>query len=208
MMKKSTLLIALAIILCSNAMAQKNGPLPRVEQPIGKMKTELSLSNEQVLRIQEMKRNHREEHYQLASDTTLTRGARMEKKKALINARQETMKEILSMEQYHKWITMKPNHAHRTRRPLERLKEEAELSDDQAKRITAINASMAQRFAKLRMDTTLTRADRMKSRKQIMEDRNAEIKKVLTEEQYEKFVALSKEKGKERRKDGKHRQRH
>lgn len=70
-----------------------------------------------------------------------------------------------------------------------KMKSELALSGEQETKIGEINKKYASRQAQLFADSTKTRDDRRIERKRMQDDRSAEIKSVLTEEQFLKWTA-------------------
>ena len=184
-----------------NVFAQKAEP-SRNERQIDKMKSELALSEEQYSRLKKANDEFAKEMTRMRADTALTREKALAGRKVMIEKRSAAIKEILTKEQYDKWMAMKPRESKQGRqeRPYpngyhsaDDLKKQLGLSDDQAGKLKQYNIEMRGKFQKLRADTTVARANRMSAFKEIVDDRNEKIRKVLTEDQYEKFLAFEKE---------------
>ncbi len=199
-MKKNGLLL-LAAVLCSTSLfAQRNAGDAWQGRQVEKMKTELALTDDQVARLAKANEEFRQNHARVFRDTSMTRKDMMIKGRELAEGREKSIKEILTKDQYEKWMNSKPAvrragpAPHQSRTGVEEMKAELGLSDDQVAKIKTINGAMMKQFRALRADSTLTREDRMKSQKRIMDERRTSIKKVLTEEQYEKFLTFEKQK--------------
>ncbi len=193
------LMLSAAILCSASVLAQRNSSETMADRQMARMKTELSLTDDQASRLAKANKEFRESHAQIFRDTSLTRQAMMTKGKALAEDRERKIKEILTKEQYDKWMNSKPavrsgrtdaRQGHRS--GIHGMKTSLGLSDDQSAQMTRIHAEMMDKFRELRADTTLTREARTKEQKQIMEQRRSSVKKVLTEEQYEKFLAIEK----------------
>jgi hypothetical protein len=205
-MKKNIWIVLLTA--CSmSVFAQRSGPSGGDRQ-IERMKTELALSEDQYTRLKKAHEEFEGEMRRMRADTALTREKAIAGRKVMIDKRSAALKEILTKEQYQKWMTMKPGESRKIRQGKSRahnyqsaedLKEALGLSDDQAKKVKQYNAEMTGKFQKLRADTTVARANRMSAFKEIVADRNEKIKKVLTEDQYENFLAFEQERVQMRR---------
>ncbi len=203
-----------ALVFSASLLAQRNSGESMADRQVERMKTALSLSDDQVARLKKANTDFREGHRAMVTDTTLTRGQLMARGKELMEGREKSVKQILTKEQYEKWMNAKPAATRRTwseKRPdprggrgqhIERMKTTLGLSDDQVKGVESANAKMMEQFRGLRADTTLTREDRMKEHKRIAEERRASISKILTKEQYEKFAAFEKKPMRERQQRG------
>ena len=196
-----------------NLFAQRADPSMN-ERQLERMKAELALSEAQYSRLKEGHEDFVKAQASLRADTALTREKAMAARKAMMERRTAAIKDILSKEQYEKWMAMKPG-AERHSRPerpqgnsMEDMKRELGLSDEQVKKVKDLNSQMTISFQKLRADTTASRANRTSALKEIVADRNEKIKKVLTEDQYEKFIAYEKAKAQMRKRGTRPGQRH
>ena len=191
------MLAMMMLVLCSDVFAQR--PLHEGnERQIEEMKAKLSLSEKQYSRLKEANQMWIKEQERVRADTSLTREKLMKERKAITEEWNNSVRDILSKEQYENWMAMKPGDARRSRGSvrnvddLENLKSEVGLSEEQVAEIREINAIMTTGFMKLRIDTTATSADRRAAAKEIVKVRNENIKEMLTPEQYQKFVAYEK----------------
>ena len=199
----NNILIVLILILCTNVFAQR--PAKNVnERQIEKMKAGLSLSEVQYLRLKEANQMIIKEQDRVRADTSMTREKLMSKRKSMLEAWNDSIRKILSKEQYDRWMAMKPGEARRSRysvskgEDMEKLRTEVGLSEEQLKKIKDINAIMTTAFQKLRADTTTTGASRRAAAKTIRDERNKKVKETLTPGQYERFVAFEKERAQSR----------
>ena len=199
----NNILIVLILILCTNVFAQR--PAKNVnERQIEKMKAGLSLSEVQYLRLKEANQMIIKEQDRVRADTSMTREKLMSKRKSMLEAWNDSIRKILSKEQYDRWMAMKPGEARRSRysvskgEDMEKLRTEVGLSEEQLKKIKDINAIMTTAFQKLRADTTTTGASRRAAAKTIRDERNKKVKETLTPGQYERFVAFERERAQSR----------
>ena len=166
---------------------------------------ELSLSEEQVARLKDVNETFFKDQRALRADTAMTREKMMAGRKQMMDKRNKAIKSILTEEQYTKWMAMRQEGSHRPEPGRHRqdmtaeLKKEVGISDKQVEEIKAINAEMAKEFARLRADSTVTRPERPKAARAIVSSRNEKIQKLLTPEQYEKFLAYENERTQARR---------
>jgi Spy/CpxP family protein refolding chaperone len=85
----------------------------------------------------------------------------------------------------------------------EQMIKDLKLTDKQAADLKSLNEEFA---TKMKNDRESAKADRQKMRdnmKQMREDRNAKIKKILTDEQYQQYLKMEKDHHKDMRKGGK-----
>lgn len=202
---KTNAMIFGMMVVGANLLAQTNADPSGGEKQAAKMKAELSLTDEQIGRIKEINGKFRSEQARVRADTTLTRQKALEERRRMLDERESQIQDILTDDQVAKWEDMKRGRRSSEKskvpreNPAEEMKTALDISDEQVKKITAINSRMSRQFKKLRADTTITRASASRGMKKILDDRNAEIKSLLTEDQYLKFVAYEAEKEKQRR---------
>ena len=75
----------------------------------------------------------------------------------------------------------------------EMMKKELNLSDKQTTEVSAINLKFAKKMDEQRKNSDGDREAMHEEMEAMQEERNAELKKVLTEEQYEKMLAKEEE---------------
>ncbi len=80
----------------------------------------------------------------------------------------------------------------------ERMKKELNLSDKQTTEVSAINLKYAQKMEEQRKNSSGDRESMREEMETMQEEKNAEFKKVLTEEQYEQMLKNEEEMRKNR----------
>lgn len=186
----------MVMILASlNLLGQRNNHRLPGEVQVAKMKTELSLSDDQVVKLQAINDAFEEARMKLDGDTSISREHLASAKAKTLRDRNEGFMEVLTKDQFSKWMeTIRAQSRNRTlgrgasHESLQKMKTALGLSDQQVKDVIAINAHMTGEFKKLRADTAIAREDRSAEVKKIMVNRNTKIKKALSEEQYVKFL--------------------
>jgi len=172
------------------------------------MKVELSLSDEQLAELNAANERFRNEQIRVRTDTSLTRAQIMKERQQAAEARDQEFKEILTKAQYEKWMALKPaqNHQPHSRQKLsitmQEMKKELGLTDAQVKKIEMINKEMSDKFQQLRADSSATRKSRVKTIGVLRTERDAKLKKVMTEEQYVMFQEYEKRRITQRRRGG------
>ncbi|MEX2231862.1 MAG: hypothetical protein WD824_06870 [Cyclobacteriaceae bacterium] len=200
-MKKNALLLIMALASL-NLFSQIDPAM--VERLAPKMKEELSLTDEQFARLKKINEKFRSAHASLRADTTLTRDKALVERRQIQDDRNNAIKEMLTKEQFAKWNEVKsgPRQKKTASNPMEEMKTALGLTDDQVKKIEAINLISGGEFKKLRADTTVSVANKRKTIVTIQEARKEKIKKILTEEQYLNFLLYEADKAKNRRREG------
>jgi len=198
MTMKTKFLLLIMLVGVMRMFAQEVRPSMAEKQAL-KMKSNLELTEEQFARVRSVNEQFHNDHSRLLADTTLTKEEILIRRKRMMEKREKDIGEILTKEQNTKWAAMK--RPERRRGPsgitvatgLEDMKEALDLTDDQAKKISDLTATMAGQMKKVRMDTTMTRESTATAMKAIIEVRRTEIKKLLTEDQYEKFLIFEQQ---------------
>jgi len=88
------------------------------------------------------------------------------------------------------------------KKQTERMKEGLSLNEDQVTKVSAINLKYNKKFKEMRKNASGDRTAMREAMMTVRKERNAEMKKVLTEEQYEKMLAKEKEMMKQRKGQG------
>lgn len=82
---------------------------------------------------------------------------------------------------------------------IEKHKERLELSDEQVEQLRDLRESLKPEFESLKNNETLSRPDKMRAHADLIEKREAEVAKILTDSQLEELEKI-KEENKEKRK--------
>lgn len=180
------------LVAAMNGSAQKHPGSAMPEKQAQHMKSVLSLSDEQYERVKALNEKFRAAQASLLADTVLTREEVLLKRKRLMDERDVDIKDILTGEQYAKWDSLRNGGGRNRRSPgrnaMEAMKEALDLSDEQVKEIQALNSRVAGKMREVRTDSAMTRESRPAAMKNIHEERRAELKKILTDVQYEKLL--------------------
>lgn len=172
-----------ALLASMSAMAQADGRNRGNDQYTARLKSELSLTDDQEAKMREINKKYREEYAK-------SRQERHEKDKQMFEAREKEVKEALTQEQYAKLQAMRAE-----RHKKSGLKEKAGLTDEEAKRVESINKATWERMRELRASSGMTR----ESAKEVMNERDAKLREALPKDKYEKVIAVEKERMNDRR---------
>jgi Spy/CpxP family protein refolding chaperone len=80
-----------------------------------------------------------------------------------------------------------------SKKQTERMKENLQLSEDQVNKVSKINLDFAQKRQELRKSASDDRTAMREQMEKIRDERNTELKQVLTAEQYKKFLTQEEE---------------
>jgi hypothetical protein len=171
---------------------------------VEKMKTELSLNDEQYASIKSIDEKYREKHHALKKDSTLAKGSKSTEMKAIHKEREKEITSVLTKDQQEKWKTYqqakaetrKANHKKEKAERTEKLKTALSLSDDQSSKMEKANQNFHQKMKALKKDRK-SKEKNMADFKKYRDEHETEIKAILTSEQFEKYETLKQEKRKE-----------
>jgi len=83
------------------------------------------------------------------------------------------------------------DHGPRGHLTVDQLAKRLDLTDDQIAKVKPIIDAQNQKMSDLRQDTDLSREDRMAKMKAIHDDTTAQLKPILTEDQFAKWLKIS-----------------
>ncbi len=89
----------------------------------------------------------------------------------------------------------------RVKQQTEQMIKNLELNEEQAKKVTEINERYAEEGKKIRNESSGDRESMRSSMKELNELRNAELKEILTKEQFDKHIEQQKQMREQRRKN-------
>jgi Spy/CpxP family protein refolding chaperone len=84
------------------------------------------------------------------------------------------------------------DHGQRGHLTVDQLAKRLDLTDDQKVKVKPIIDAQNQQMSDLRQDTDLSREDRMAKMKAIHDDTTAQLKPILTEDQFAKWLKISR----------------
>lgn len=163
-----------------------------------KMKTELSLSDEQYASIKKINEKYAGRRLALRHDSTTVADQRIAEVKALKAEREKEIDAVLTPDQKTKWTALREARAEKMKaRKYERqtqhsahLKELLSLSDDQQASMKAARTTFSQKAGQIRDDDSLTRDDKVTEIRKLKNNHEEAVKSILTEDQFKKWNAL------------------
>ncbi|NJL76812.1 MAG: hypothetical protein HC892_19135 [Saprospiraceae bacterium] len=155
---------------------------------------DLGITEEQVVSFEAINKKYAEEGKTLKADNTLSKKAKSQKAKELKSKREEELIGLLGQEKFNEYQAYLANQ--RTEKQEERAAAISELglTAEQEQQLKAINQKYLKEGKTVKEDTSLAPEQKKAKGKEMNDARLAEIKTVLSTEQYEKFVAMEKEK--------------
>ncbi|MEO5599663.1 MAG: hypothetical protein ABIR06_01925 [Cyclobacteriaceae bacterium] len=208
-MKKCIVFLAMMMAGSTIFAQQKSQRSGFSEKQSEKMKTELSLNDEQGAKIDEINKKFASRQSILLADTVKSRENKLVERKKIQEERNAQIKSVLTKEQFAQWTTNKEKHlkesqskgrrAGGVRNEMDELKTELNLSDDQYKKMLGINSRMSSRMRSVRSDSTVSRQNSRQEMQKLKAEKNAAVKEILSEDQYKKFLAYEDEKFSKRR---------
>jgi DNA repair exonuclease SbcCD ATPase subunit len=169
-------------------------------EQIEKMKTALALNDEQYASIKSIDEKYRAKHHALKRDSTLAKGSKASEMKAIHKERQKEIASVLTKEQQTKWKAFQKAQAEARKADrqkakaerAEKMKTALSLSDEQATKMEKVNKDFHQRMKSLKKNDK-SKEENMAAFKKYRDEHEADIKSILTAEQFEKFQTLKQE---------------
>jgi hypothetical protein len=182
--------------------AQQPDRTAMVVKPAEKMRTELSLTDQQFEKVKQIQEKFASGHARLLADTAMARENRVVERKRMNDERIAEIKRVLTEEQYKKWSEFREKQMNknssavrneRAKNQLEELRTLLNLTDEQFVKVVKINNDVIAGMKTLRNDSS-SRDNKRAGMKKLKDGRNAAMKAVLTKEQFVKFLAYDAEK--------------
>jgi hypothetical protein len=171
----------------SSARSNHKGPEKgEFQHDYAKLKTDLGLSDAQVDTLKSFDAAFKRKMETIRKDATLKEEDKKVKMKVLREEKRANMKKVLTEEQYKKFISQRSEN----RKPdYEKLKTDLGLTNAQVDSLKAFDITFKKKLDELRNNSTLKEEDKKVKMKELHEAKKANMKKVLTEEQYKKFLS-------------------
>jgi Spy/CpxP family protein refolding chaperone len=193
-MKARLMVVVMAMLMSSVLLAQghKHGGPHRGERSADKMKTALNLSDEQYAKVKSINEKYSAKFSEFRNDSTARKSNR-EAVKALRTEREKEIGLVLTPEQKTKWDAhreeQKKRHAdkrkdHEAR--IKAMKAELALTPDQETKLKASNEKFG---SKLKGKRKENRGELQK----LKTEHEAEVKSIMTPEQFEKWKTMRQE---------------
>jgi Spy/CpxP family protein refolding chaperone len=198
---KANLMVVVAMLMSSLVFAQghRNGG-GHHGQHADKMKSVLSLTDEQYARVKSIDEKYAAKFSEFRKDSTARRENR-DAMKSLRTQRESEIESVLTPEQNTKWDAHRAEQMkkHREKRRAhhakmqEHMKSELNLTDDQESRLKSSNEKFR---SKLKTWNDTEKKENHEEFKKYKAEHVAEVKSILTPEQFEKWKSIRKEKRK------------
>lgn len=203
-MKKKSVMLMIFMMASTILFAQRSGRgtmQGRADQVNEYMKKELSLTDDQYVKVKSINQAFGERIRNLRRDSTTSREAMRAEMKKIRDEHATALKSILTDKQYDQWTALKRSYKgmRGRRNRAEYLKSELLLNDDQYSKVKAIDERFGERFKTLRQDSTMSKAIVRGEFRKIREEKNSAMKSVLTPNQYNKWVSMKSKRSHDRR---------
>lgn len=81
----------------------------------------------------------------------------------------------------------------------EELKQLLDLSDEQASQLEAVHQKYKPEFQNIKQDESITRSDKMRAAADLMDQREADVQSILTQDQFEKLTLIKQVRSSDRK---------
>ncbi len=206
MIMKKSFVFVVVMMASTIIFAQRPGHAPHKhgDGNLEKMKSELSLDDKQYATIKDINQKYFTRSAELRKDSMQTREKKFVALKTLRQEKDKEIKAVLTPEQKAKWDNYKADQAakHKEERSKamekrsQKMKTALSLSDDQFAKVQAENKAFGEKMQALRKSNE-TSANRDSSKfKALMAEHDANLKAIMTPEQYQKWLTMKAEKQK------------
>jgi len=200
----------------SNHKAHKQGKKGGVEQQ-DKMEEKHDLTDAQKTKMKSINENFRKNMQELNQNKTLDNATRKQRRQALIAERRNQMQAILTPEQRKEWDEQKGNRGGKDwkvkknkdkdedegtsrrggnrKEKREDMKEDLNLTNDQASRLKSANESLRTKMQTIRKDELLTKEQKREAAQRLQKEHKESLAQILTKEQIGKMQEARKERG-------------
>lgn len=195
----------------------------RVNQKTAKMTKSLGLSTEQEVKVKAINKKYASKLDKIRAAEYNSKQEKRAEVKPVLEARDKELKKVLNKGQYQKYQVQKNNkkakhkHAHqkgkhtkgkghnhhhadpvqRAKKRTERMKTALNLSAKQANAVESLNMRFAKKKVAVKGNDNISLEDRKQKMTDIRVEYDAELERILTKEQYVKYISLkAKKKGK------------
>ena len=160
---------------------------------------DLDLTDAQKQKMKEVRENYRKEIAELNKNENITVKEMRDRKAALAKDHKAAVDEILTQEQKNKIQDQRKKSIEQRKemqaKRAEKMKKDLALSDDQSAKLKTMNESYKSKFESLRSNESLDRAAKKEQFEALKQQRKAELKNVLTQEQIKKLDEMKKDRG-------------
>src|SRR4051812_25117962 len=196
---KKILIFSCAIFMCTGAFAQRYGKqdsLRRGDLQTDKLKTELSLNDNQYATLKSINKKYADKQHALREKEKKAHAESRAAMKSMRTEREKEVKAVLTPEQQKKWDTLKAakigQHKNYRKGAIKdreaHLKSELALSDDQFTKFQVAKTVMKEKVDSLKK-TTGSADDNKAALKKIREDYKTTMKSILSADQYQKWTS-------------------
>ena len=184
----------LYVALSTNGAAQKSDKQKENKKAQREMVEQLELTKEQQKSLKVINKDYHTKTQALKADKTIADADKRLRKRALKKERQTEIQAVLTDSQYAKLQELKvEKHEKKKSNKGDKLKADLGLSDGQSDEIEAVHQKYQPLIRAIKEDKSLSEGERKTQSKALKTQKKDEIKTILTDEQYAKWVELKKQ---------------
>ena len=201
-MKRSLILAMLMMVsILTFAQKERKSPVERAAKQTDRMKSELSLSDQQYASIKGINEQYATKREALFKDQSLKGEERKAQSKELRVNQEKEINSVLTPEQKTKLDVLKKERAekHKAKRiergktRAENIKKELALTDDQQQKMLQTTKAFKEKREKIKTDNSLTEENRKAAYKNLKNEYQSEVKGILSEEQFTNWQTMKAE---------------
>ncbi len=200
-MKRSIMLIG-ALVISSAIFAQKRDKHPGAAAPMEKLRTELSLDDQQFATIKGINKKYAEQFSQLRNDSTADKGDKRVALKDLRNKRANEINAVLTPNQKTKLEKLKADRAEKRKDKVKFRNEQRQaqmakvlsLTDDQALKVKEANKTFVEKAKVVREQSRDDKNATKEAMKNLRKEHESAMQSILTKDQFAKWKDMRKTK--------------
>lgn len=181
------------------------------------LKKELSLTEDQIKALNQIKENYKGKYLEVRNNAGLTEEQKRTEYRKIFNAGKTEAREILTDEQLARLQQKRAEYvkeqkaqtdkkARKGKRGykdaearMKRMQNELKLDDQQVSAWNDLNETYAGKFREIRSNESLSEEQKRVEKRALVKQKNEDLKKVLSEEQYTKYQKMQSEGRKHRK---------
>ena len=163
---------------------------------------DLNLTEDQKQKMKAIREDHHKQMAELKKNENITVKEMRDRKSSLAKEHKSAIESILTPEQKTKLQVQRTKSMEKGRemnaKRTERMKKELALTDVQSSKLNSLNQNYQSKFESVRKDESIDHSTKKEKFKVLKQQRDEELKTVLTQEQIQKLAEMKKDKGHKR----------
>jgi Spy/CpxP family protein refolding chaperone len=190
------ILTAFALIMSMTLMAQKPvNPGARGLKQAERLKAELQLNDQQYASVRTINQKYAKEFVSVRNNEAMEKKEKHVQLKAMKQERAEDISAVLTPEQKVKWEKLRAENKEKKKAKVKQRKENIEslnLTAHQKTKMKEAHQAFKSKARALKAEEKSSKDDRKAAMKSLKLERDSEVRKILTDEQFAKWKEMKK----------------